>query len=99
MKKYILIQLAFIFQVSFSQNTFPINGNVGVGTVNPMAKLQVDSGNILVRNYANVDNESAIMIAHSINITTYDTYGTSIRTITQSAGYNTYGLQFFTQES
>ncbi|MDP5202038.1 hypothetical protein [Flavobacterium sp. DG2-3] len=74
-------------------------GNLGIGTTNPMAKLQVDNGNILVRNYANVDNESAIMIAHSINITNYDTYGTSIRTITQSAGNNTYGLQFFTQES
>ncbi|KRD57947.1 hypothetical protein ASE40_16505 [Flavobacterium sp. Root935] len=75
------------------------NANVGIGTGNPMAKLQVDNGNILVRNYANIDNESAIMIAHSINITTYDTYGTSIRTITESAGNNTYGLQFFTQES
>jgi hypothetical protein len=75
------------------------NGNVGVGTTNPLSKLEVNSGNILVRNYANIDNESAIMIAHSINATNYDTYGTSIRTITQSAGNNTYGLQFFTQES
>jgi len=52
-----------------------------------------------VRNSANVDNESSIMIAHSINITTYNTFGTSIRTITQSAGNNTYGMKFFTQES
>jgi hypothetical protein len=75
------------------------NANVGIGTANPMAKLQVDNGNILVRNFANVDNQSAIMIAHAINITTYDTFGTSLRTITESAGYNTYGLQFFTQAS
>jgi len=75
------------------------NNNVGIGTGNPMAKLQVDNGNILVRNFANVDNQSAIMIAHAINITTYDTFGTSLRTITESAGHNIYGLQFFTQES
>ncbi|WDF61879.1 hypothetical protein PQ462_10925 [Flavobacterium sp. KACC 22758] len=75
------------------------NANVGIGTGSPMAKLQVDNGNILVRNFANVDNQSAIMIAHSINITNYDTFGTSVRTITESAGYNTYGLQFFTQET
>jgi len=74
------------------------NANIGIGTASPMAKLQVDNGNILVRNFANVDNQSAIMIAHAINITTYDTFGTSLRTITESAGNNTYGLQFFTQE-
>jgi len=74
-------------------------GNVGVGTANPLAKLEIRGGNILVRNSANVDNESSIMIAHSINITSYDTFGTSVRTITQSAGNNTYGMQFFTQES
>jgi len=41
MKKYILIPLIFIFQISFSQNTFPANGNVGVGTNNPVYKLDV----------------------------------------------------------
>jgi len=75
------------------------DGNVGVGTANPLAKLEISGGNILVRNSANVDNESSIMIAHSINITNYHTFGTSVRTITQSAGNNTYGMQFFTQES
>ncbi|MBS7256143.1 tail fiber protein [Flavobacterium branchiicola] len=80
-------------------NSFIAGGNFGVGTVNPLAKFQVDGGNILVRNFANVDNESAIMIAHSINVTNYELAGTSIRTITQNAGENTYGLQFFTHES
>ena len=75
------------------------DGNIGVGTANPLAKLEVNNGSILIRNSANVDNESSIMIAHSINITTYNTYGTSLRTITQNAGNNTYGMQFFTQES
>ncbi|MET3020958.1 hypothetical protein [Flavobacterium hydatis] len=78
----------------------PRSGNVGIGTINPLAKLEVNNGNILVRNLlSNVDNESSIMIAHSINFSNYDTFGTSIRTITQSTGYNTYGTQFFTQES
>jgi len=75
------------------------DGNVGIGTANPLAKFEVNGGNIIVRNSSNVDNESSIMIAHSINITTYNTFGTSIRTITQSAGENTYGMQFFTQQS
>jgi hypothetical protein len=76
-----------------------INNNVGIGTNNPLAKLEINNGNLLVRNSSNVDNESSIMIAHSINITDYNTFGTSIRTITQSADHNTYGMQFFTQES
>ncbi|SEO96476.1 hypothetical protein SAMN05444671_3866 [Flavobacterium sp. CF108] len=74
-------------------------GNTGIGTANPLAKLEVYNGNILVRNAANVDNESNIMIAHSIKYADKDTYGTSLRTITQSAGTNAYGMQFFTQES
>jgi hypothetical protein len=78
--------------------TFGSDKNVGIGTVTPLAKLEVKGGNILVRNSANIDNESSIMIAHSISAGSYNTFGTSIRTITQSSGYNTYGMQFFTQE-
>ncbi|GAA3773379.1 hypothetical protein [Flavobacterium ginsengiterrae] len=74
-------------------------GNLGIGTGNPLARLEVNNGSILVRNSSNVDNESTIMIAHSINIANIDTFGTSIKTITQSGGSNTYGMQFFTQES
>ncbi|MFQ6603193.1 hypothetical protein [Flavobacterium sp. C3NV] len=75
------------------------DGNVGIGTTSPLAKLEINNGNILVRNSANVDNESSIMIAHSINAGNLDDFGTSIRTITQNAGNNTYGMQFFTKES
>jgi len=78
--------------------TFGADKNVGIGTITPLAKLEVKGGNILVRNSLNVDNESSIMIAHSIGLGSYNTFGTSIRTITQSSGYNTYGMQFFTQE-
>ncbi len=78
--------------------TFGADKNVGIGTITPLAKLEVKGGNILVRNFANIDNESSIMIAHSISAGSYNTFGTSIRTITQSSGYNTYGMQFFTQE-
>jgi len=93
-----------IYDFSY-QTTFHNNGNVifshdvGIGTNNPLARLEVNNGGILVRNSSNVDNESTTMIAQSINIANIDTFGTSIKTITQSAGNNTYGMQFFTQES
>jgi hypothetical protein len=76
-----------------------VAGRVGIGTSNPLAKLEVNNGNILVRNSANVDNTSSIMIAHSINEGNLDNFGTSIRTFIQNAGNNTYGMQFFAQES
>ncbi|MHC0446384.1 hypothetical protein ACWA1F_13320 [Flavobacterium sp. 3-218] len=89
--------------VSYTNNVertrIAASGNFGVGTNNPLAKLEVYNGNILVRNSSNIDNESSIIIAHSINHLAYDTFGVSLRTITESAGYNTYGMQFFTQDS
>ncbi|MBL0736406.1 hypothetical protein JI750_05885 [Flavobacterium sp. GN10] len=83
-----------------SKNVMQItNGKVGIGTPNPLAKLEVSNGSILVRDGLNIDNQSSIMIAYSINEGNVDTFGTSIRSIIQNAGSNTYGLQFFTQES
>ncbi|MCM0666900.1 hypothetical protein [Flavobacterium tyrosinilyticum] len=41
MKKYIVIPFAFILQISFSQNTFPTNGNAGIGTLDPISKLTI----------------------------------------------------------
>jgi len=76
-----------------------IQGNLGVGTNNPLAKLDVSGGNLLIRNIENVDGVSSIMVAHSVNISNFDTTGTSIRSITQNAGSNNYGLQFFTEDS
>lgn len=48
---------------------------------------------------ANNDDESAVMIAHSINYANRDTFGSSIRKVTQSVRNNMYGMQLFTQES
>ncbi|MCH5718210.1 hypothetical protein [Niabella hibiscisoli] len=75
------------------------NGRVGIGTLNdPLARLEVYDGNVLVKNLPNATDSSAIMIAHAIKDAGY-TFGTSIRSITQNPGANMYGLQFFTQEN
>lgn len=80
-------------------NSFIYSGNFGIGTNNPLAKFEINRGDILVKNLINVDNSSAIMIGHSIVDGNLTTCGTSIRTITQNGGANVYGMQFFTQES
>lgn len=48
MKKIILIVLLFLLTKAFGQtNTFPVNGNVGIGTINPTEDLDVN-GNMRV---------------------------------------------------
>ncbi|TPG36288.1 hypothetical protein [Flavobacterium pectinovorum] len=60
---------------------------------------QTIHGGLLVRNLGSTTASSAIMIAHSIAEGDYVTFGTSIRSITESGSSNVYGMQFFTQES
>lgn len=43
----LLIVATLVAKISFSQNTFPTNGNVGINTTNPSAKLDVN-GNMKV---------------------------------------------------
>lgn len=75
------------------------NGRVGIGTLNdPLARLEVYDGNVLVKNLPNATDSSAIMIGHAIK-DAGSKFGTSIRSVTQNPGANMYGLQFFTQES
>jgi len=82
-----------------SSDKLYINGNVGVGTNNPLAKLDVRNGNILVKNLSNITNESVPMIAQSLSFGAYTAFGTSINTFTENEGNNSYALQFLTQES
>lgn len=67
--------------------------------VNSFTGIQTIYGSLSVRNLPNIDNNSAIMIAHSIPIDNLVTFGTSIRSITESGDLNIYGMQFFTQDS
>jgi hypothetical protein len=54
MKKGILVILALIFPLfTFSQNSLSTTGNVGIGTVNPTAKLEVSNGAFKVGNVEN----------------------------------------------
>ncbi|WP_166923942.1 tail fiber protein [Flavobacterium poyangense] len=90
------------FNISVENGTDKIlfnGGNVGIGSVNPLARLEVRNGNILLKNLLNNDSNSAIMIAQSVTDGNHTELGTSIRSIVQSAGLNTYGMQFFTKES
>jgi hypothetical protein len=41
MKKYILLGTILATSLSFGQNTFSANDNVGIGTINPVTKLEV----------------------------------------------------------
>ncbi|MEN5197218.1 hypothetical protein [Sphingobacterium faecium] len=87
-------------QIGLAQsNSFPTNGSVGIGTTTPLAKLEVRGGNFLVKNLSNVVGESVPMISQSLSFGNYTTYGTSINTMTESSDFNSYGLQFFTQET
>ncbi|QLC65929.1 hypothetical protein LPB248_06420 [Flavobacterium sp. LPB0248] len=45
MKANILLYIVFTTTFCFSQNTFPTNGNVGVGTLNPSKNLDIYGGN------------------------------------------------------
>lgn len=85
-------------EIWHSGNLNNINSDFTAKAINS-SKLEIKEGSILVRNSLNTNDSSAIMIAQSIIEGNYTTFGTSIRTVTQSGARNTYGLQFFTQES
>jgi hypothetical protein len=73
-------------------------GNVGIGAINPLTKLDI-RGDILVKNLANVNGSSSIMIGSSIVNGDLSNFGVSIRTVVESEGANSYGMQLFTQQS
>ena len=60
MKKLLIISIVLAINfASQAQNTFPSNGNVGIGTVNPGAKLEIKSTNGL-RTLLNMNDLSGI---------------------------------------
>ncbi len=104
MKRMYLFSLCFFLACflcvkSYAQNIFPATGSVGIGTATPLAKVEIDGGNLLVKNLLNANDSSAVMVAQAIQNAGHATFGTSIRSITENAGANIYGMQFFTQAS
>ena len=101
MNKTIVLLIGLVsFQYGKAQsNSFPATGSVGIGTTTPLAKLEVRGGNFLIKNLSNRAGESVPMISQSLSFGDYTTYGTSINTFTESADFNAYGLQIFTQET
>ena len=95
-------------RISFRTKNSDLNPGVGIWnswnelatrSENTFEGLQTIHGSLLVRNLESSNNKSAIMIAHSITNDNLVTFGTSIRSITESEGSNIYGMQFFTQEA
>ena len=88
MKRLFLIHLFLaIASLCYSQNTnpWPASGNVGIGTTNPLAPLDV-SGNIILRNYQNVSGGGT-----SILFTPFGddySHGPRIRSYLDYAAYN-----------
>jgi hypothetical protein len=78
------IELATRGNNSFEGNQF-INGSVGIGNINPLAKLDI-SGNLILRNYENITGKGSNMM-----FTAYgdDLYGPKIRSyLTFASGVN-----------
>lgn len=75
------------------------NDKIGFGTQQPLAKLDIRGGNILIKNLTNTTGESVPMIMQSLSFGNYTTFGTSINSSTESADHNSYALQFLTQET
>ncbi|KAF2515005.1 hypothetical protein EYY60_02805 [Flavobacterium zhairuonense] len=75
MKNIALLLSFFIIQQTFSQNTFPPTGNVGIGTTTPDAKLNV-VGNINIDNVDwTTDNELRIREGGSNTYGAFFKYG------------------------